>query len=85
MGGVNLEPAMAGWLGIALAAIVVAGAGALLRVITLCRHHLERLEFLDKEERRLDARHRAHVEKVARAEAHAAAKAALLTGQRRPA
>lgn len=75
---------MAGWLGIALAAIIVACAGSLLRVLTVCRHHVDRLEFLDAEERRLMKRHQARVDKFVRAEAHAAAKAALLTGQRRP-
>lgn len=55
----NIEPALAGWLGIALAAGIVACAGAVLRVVAVCRFHIERLEQLSEEERRLDL-NRAH-------------------------
>jgi len=53
--GVNIEPAIAGWLGIALAAGIVACAGAVLRVVAVCRFHIERLERLQEDERRLEA------------------------------
>lgn len=55
MDGLNIEPALAGWLGIALAAGIVACAGAVLRVVAVCRFHIERLEQLREEERRLEA------------------------------
>lgn len=51
----NIEPALAGWLGIALAAGIVACAGAVLRVVAVCNFHMERLERLQEEERRLEA------------------------------
>lgn len=51
----NIEPAIAGWLGIALAAGIVACAGAVLRVVAVCRFHIERLEQLREEERRLES------------------------------
>ena len=54
MDGMNIEPALAGWLGIALAAGIVACAGAVLRVVAVCRFHMERLEQLQEEERRLE-------------------------------
>lgn len=54
MDGVNIEPALAGWLGIALAAGIVACAGAVLRVVAICRFHMQRLEELQEEERRLE-------------------------------
>ena len=55
MDGMNIEPALAGWLGIALAAGIVACAGAVLRVVAICRFHMDRLEQLQEEERRLDS------------------------------
>ena len=79
--GVSFEPALAGWLGIALAALLVACAGMLLRIVALCRHHMERLALLNAEERKLEKRHRVREAKFAKAEAHAAAKAAMLTGR----
>jgi hypothetical protein len=79
--GLNFEPALEGWLGIALAAFLVAGSGMLLRLVALCRHHMERLALLDAEERKLEKRHRIREEKLAKAQAHAAAKAAQLTGR----
>lgn len=57
MDGVNIEPALAGWLGIALAAGIVACAGAVLRVVAVCRFHIERLERLQEEEHRLESSH----------------------------
>lgn len=53
--GVNIEPALAGWLGIALAAGIVACAGAVLRVVAVCQFHMARLERLQEDERRLEA------------------------------
>lgn len=79
--GLNIEPAMEGWIGISLAAFLVAGAGMLLRLVALCKHHMERLALLDAEERKLEKLHRAREAKIAKAQAHAAAKAAQLTGR----
>jgi len=52
----NLEPAFAGWIAIALAASVVACAGAILRMVALCQHHIERMAHLETEELRLKIR-----------------------------
>lgn len=80
--GVNLEPAFAGWLGIALAAILVACAGLVLRIVAVCKHHITRLAHLDAEERKLERRHQIREAKLAKAQAAAAAKASLFTGAR---
>lgn len=84
MAGLNIQPALAGWLGIVLAGFIVACSGGLLRVLTVCRHHIGRLEFLNAEERRLLRRHQKHEVELAKAAANAAAKAALLTGKGLP-
>lgn len=52
----NLESAVAGWIVIALAAGVVACAGAVLRMVALCKHHMERMGQLEQEENRLKIR-----------------------------
>ena len=56
MVAMNLESAFSGWIAIALAACVVACAGAVLRLVALCRHHIERLGQLEQEETRLRIR-----------------------------
>ena len=56
MAAMNLESAVAGWIAIALAASVVACAGAVLRMVALCRHHIERLGQIEQEETRLRIR-----------------------------
>lgn len=56
MAPMNLESAFSGWIAIALAACVVACAGAVLRMVALCRHHIERLGQLEQEETRLKIR-----------------------------
>ena len=49
----DLQPALAGVLCLVLAGLHAAGSVAVLRVLTVCRHHMERLAELDALERRL--------------------------------
>lgn len=49
----NLEPAFAGFLCLALAGVLLGGSAAVLRLVALSRHHLERLAVLQEMEVKL--------------------------------
>jgi hypothetical protein len=49
----QLEPAIAAFLIVVLAGILLAGSGAVLRLVALCRHHIDRLGRLENAETRL--------------------------------
>ncbi len=48
----ELQPAVAGILCLVLAGLHVAGSVAVLRILSLCRHHMDRLYELDALEQR---------------------------------
>ena len=67
----DLQPAFAAFLCIALAAVMVGGSAAVLRLVALSRHHLERLTALQAMETKLAktlAIKHAKIEKIKKAE-----------------
>ena len=67
----DLQPAFAAFLCIALAAVMVGGSAAVLRLVALSRHHLERLTALQTMEAKLAkilAVKHAKIEKIKKAE-----------------
>lgn len=51
----DLQPAVAGILCLVLAGLHAAGSVAVLRVVSVCRHHMDRLREVDELEARLKA------------------------------
>lgn len=58
----RLEPAVAAFLCVLLAGFHAAGSVVILRILTVCRHHIERLNALED----IEAKFLAHEEKLAR-------------------
>lgn len=62
----DLQPAFAAFLCIALAGVMVGGSAAVLRLVALARHHLERLTALQTLEGKLAKSLAIKVEKIDR-------------------
>ncbi len=60
----DLQPAFAAFLCIALAGVLLGGSAAVLRLVALSRHHLERLAVLEDMELKLSKAQAIKIEKI---------------------